>query len=84
MGSPGQAEQAYKQAIEADPAFPRAYFSLGTLQYGLRRWSEAKTLFETFLTLWKGDELFVKFAEGRIEACESNLERAKRAARQSR
>tara|TARA_Y100000588_G_scaffold92967_1_gene100511 strand:- start:3143 stop:5425 length:2283 start_codon:yes stop_codon:yes gene_type:complete len=84
MGSPGQAEQAYKQAIEADPAFPRAYFSLGTLQYGLRRWSEAKTLFETFLTLWKGDEQFVKFAEGRIEACESNLERAKRAARQSR
>jgi Flp pilus assembly protein TadD/O-antigen ligase len=77
------AERAYRRAIDVNPRFPRAYFSLGTHLYGLQKWEEAKAVFETFLTLWDGDQKFVRFAEGRIKACVSNQERAARAAAQA-
>ncbi len=80
VGDPIGAERAYRKAIEVDPRFPRAYFSLGVLRYGFRRWKEAKSLFETFLDLWDGDQEFEEFAEGRIRACEKNMEREARAA----
>ena len=82
-GNLSAAERAYREAIDVNPRFPRAYFSLGTYLYSLQRWEEAKTFFGTFLELWDGDEKFVRFAEGRIQACESNLERAARAAGQT-
>ncbi|MEE2753446.1 MAG: tetratricopeptide repeat protein [Candidatus Latescibacterota bacterium] len=69
MGMLDPAEVSYRQAIAVEPEFPRSYFSLGTMLYGLHRWSETIALFDQFLSIWNGDKRFVTFAEGRIKAC---------------
>jgi tetratricopeptide (TPR) repeat protein len=62
------AEDSYRRAITVDPLFPRPYFSLGTMLFGLHRWQETIDLFEHFLTIWEGDPKFADFASGRIKA----------------
>jgi Flp pilus assembly protein TadD/O-antigen ligase len=62
------AEESYRKAIDVDPAFPRSYFSLATMLFGLHRWEETIELFETFKSIWKGDPKFTEFADGRIKA----------------
>jgi tetratricopeptide (TPR) repeat protein len=62
------AEESYRQAIDVDPTFPRSYFGLGTMLFGLHRWKETIELFETFKSIWKGDPKFTEFADDRIKA----------------
>ena len=75
LGDLGEAETYYRQAIEANPNFPRSYFSLATMLFGVHRWQETIDLFETFLTMWKGDPKFRTFAEGRIKASRDWIQR---------
>ena len=70
------AEESYRKAIDVDPAFPRSYFSLATMLFGLHRWEETIELFETFKSIWKGDPKFTEFADRRIKASRDWIARA--------
>ncbi len=69
------AEIGYLRAIEIDPNFPRSYFSLATMLYGLHRWDETIEYFETFKGIWKGDPKFIDFANSRIRTSKGWLKR---------
>ena len=72
-GDVAAAELAYRMAIELNPTFAEAYFSLADLEYGLRRYSDAADAYVRFIELWDGAPGHARFAEKRLAECRKRM-----------
>ncbi len=63
----GEAEKAYKKALELDPDYGRAYHNLGDLYAAQGKAKPAIRAYQEFIKRWTGDPRFVELAESKIQ-----------------